>query len=223
MPDDPESIEELLETSQGQEFQVDIAGLSTAEQANVANALREAADDGALADVNLDSVILDAQAAEEARADAEYYQAEQAKAADAGDWETAKDFAEKAEYSMEEVQEHGGDVAYAEVLEAEHDQANLENADWNQEIADDNAVTAQAYAETGDLATAEIYADTAEAHAETAADYGAAGDQGGAYASQAVDTTSTYDASASVSSVADTSASTVDTSASTVDTSTATE
>ncbi|MEJ0061258.1 MAG: hypothetical protein WDM79_17575 [Terricaulis sp.] len=223
MPDDPESIEELLETSQGQEFQVDIAGLSTAEQANVANALREAADDGALGDVNLDSVILDAQAAEDARSDAEYYQAEQAKAVDAGDWETAKDFAEKAEYSMEEVQDHGGDVAYAEVLEAEHDQMNLDNADWNQEIADDNAVTAEAYAESGDLATAEIYADSAASAAETAADYGAAGDQGGSYADQTVDTSSTYDASATVATV-DTSASTVvDTSASTVDTSTATE
>jgi len=194
----PMTIEEYMQTEAGQQLQMDNAGLSDMEQANVMAALQKAADAGDLESFNSDNAILDAQAAEAAREEAEAFQAEQAKAVEAGDWETAKEMAENAEYAMEEVKEHGGDVADAEILEAQYDQMELDNADYHQEIADSAADSAAAYAAEGDMATAEIYANTAADHAETASDYGAMADQGGTYADQTVDTSSSYDATASV-------------------------
>ncbi len=207
---DPMTLEEFMATEAGQQLSIDTAGLSQTEQANFMAALQKAADEGGLEDFNSDSAILDAQLAETAREEAEYYQGEQAKAAEAGDWEKAEEMAENAEYAMEEVKDHGGDVADSEILEAQYDQMELENADYHQEIADDNAASAEAYAAEGDLDTASIYADSAASEATTAGEYGAMADQGGTYADQTVDTSSTFDATATI----DTSASTIDTSSS---------
>lgn len=204
---DPMTLEQFMATDAGQQMSIDIAGLSDMEQANLQAALQKAADEGTLEDFNSDSAILDAQAAETAREEAEYFQSEQAKAAEAGDWEKAEEMAENAEYAMEEVKDHGGDVADAEILEAQYDQMELENADYHQEIADDNAASAEAYAAEGDLDTAAIYADSAAGEAATAADYGAQADAGGTYADQTVDTSSTFDATATVDTTADTSSS----------------
>lgn len=219
---DPMTLDDFWQTENGQQLQTDMAGMSDAEQATMLNQLQQAADNGDLhQDFNTDSMFLDSQLAETKREEAEYYQAEQAKAADAGDWEKAEEMASNAEYAMEEVKDHGGDVADSEILQAQHDQMDLDNADYHQEIADDNAASADAYAASGDLDTASIYADSAASEATVAADYGAAADQGGAYADQTVDTSSTFDATATV----DTSASAVvDTSSSysSVDTSTTT-
>lgn len=218
---DPMTLEQFMATESGQQLSIDTAGLSQMEQANFMSALQKAADEGGLENFNTDSAILDAQLAETARDDAEYYQAEQAKAAEAGDWEKAEEMASNAEYAMEEVKDHGGDVADSEILQAQHDQMDLDNADYHQEIADDKADSADAYAASGDLDTAAMYADGAASEATVAADYGAAADQGGTYADQTVDTSSTFDATATV----DTSASAVvDTSSSysSVDTSTTT-
>ena len=204
---DPMTLEQFMATDAGQQMSIDIAGLSDMEQANLQAALQKAADEGTLEDFNSDSAILDAQAAETAREEAEYFQGEQAKAAEAGDWEKAEEMAENAEYAMEEVKDHGGDVADSEVLEAQYDQMELENADYHQEIADDNAASAEAYAAEGDLDTAAIYADSAAGEAATAADYGAQADAGGTYADQTVDTSSTFDATATVDTTVDTSSS----------------
>jgi hypothetical protein len=215
MPD-PMTLEEYFQTENGQQLQTDMAGMSQAEQADMMNQLQQAADGGDLhSEFNSDSMFLDAQQAEQARDDAEYYQTEQAKAADAGDWDKAHEMAENAQYSMQEVQDHGGDVAAAEVIEADHDVANTEWAQYHQEIADDNAASATAYAEAGDADHAAIYAETASNEATTAADYGAAADQGGAYADHTVDASASYDATATASSVDTSSVSTVDTSATT--------
>lgn len=202
------TLEEFMQTEAGQQMQIDMAGLSDMEQANLAAALQKAADEGALEDFNPDSAILDAQLAEEAREDAEYYQAEQAKAVEAGDWEKAEEMAENAEYAMEEVKDHGGDVADSEILQAQHDQMDLENADYHQEIADDAADSAAACAAEGDMDTAAMYADTAADEATAAADYGATADQGGTYADQTVDTSSGFDATATVDTSVDTSTTT---------------
>ncbi len=207
---DPMTLEEFMATEAGQQLSIDTAGLSQAEQANFMASLQKAADEGGLEDFNPDSAILDAQLAETAREEAEMYQAEQAKAVEEGDWEKAEEMASNAEYAMEEVKDHGGDVADSEIVEAQYDQMELENADYHQEIADDNAASAEAYAAEGDLDTASIYADSAASEATMAADSGALADQGGTYADQTVDTSSTFDATATV----DTSVSTVDTSSS---------
>ncbi len=194
------TIEDFMQTEAGQSLLAQNAGLSDMEQSNVMAALQKAADEGGLESFNVDNAVLQAQAAEEARAEAEALQAEQAKAVEEGDWEKAGDLAQQAEYKLEEVQENGGDVAYAEIKQNEDDQANLEWADYHQEIADDNADSAAAYAAEGDVETAAIYADSAADAAGAASDYGAAADQGGTYAEQTVDTSSSYDASASASS-----------------------
>lgn len=220
---DPMTLDDFWQTENGQQLQTDMAGMSDAEQATMLNQLQQAADNGDLhQDFNTDSMFLDSQLAETKREEAEYYQGEQAKAVEAGDWEKAEEMASNAEYAMEEVKDHGGDVADSEIVEAQYDQMDLENADYHQEIADDKADSAEAYAASGDLDTASMYADGAASEATVAADYGAAADQGGTYADQTVDTSSTFDATATV----DTSASAVvDTSSSyaSVDTTTTTE
>jgi hypothetical protein len=203
---DPMTLDEFWQTETGQQLQIDMAGMSQAETATMLNQLQQAADSGGLnADFNPDDMFLDSQIAEEKREEAEQFQAEQAKAVEAGDWEKAEEMAENAEYAMEEVKEHGGDVADSEILEAQYDQMELENADYHQEIADDNAASAEAYAAEGDLETAEIYADSAVGEAATAADYGSMADAGGTYADQTVDTSSTFDAAATVDTSIDTS------------------
>lgn len=204
---DPMTLEQFMATDAGQQMSIDIAGLSDMEQANLQAALQKAADEGTLEDFNADSAILDAQLAETAREEAEYFQGEQAKAVEEGDWEKAEEMAENAEYAMEEVKDHGGDVADSEILEAQYDQMELENADYHQEIADDNAASAEAYAAEGDLDTAAIYADSAAGEAATAADYGSQADAGGTYADQTVDTSSSFDATATVDTTVDTSSS----------------
>ena len=204
---DPMTLEQFMQTEAGQQLSIDVAGLSDMEQANLQAALQKAADEGTLESFDADSAYLDAQLAETAREEAEYFQAEQAKAVEAGDWEKAEEMASNAEYAMEEVKDHGGDVAESEILEAQYDQMELENADYHQEIADDNAASAEAYAAEGDLDTAAIYADSAVGEAATAADYGSMADAGGTYADQTVDTSSTFDATATVDSTIDTSSS----------------
>ena len=216
MPD-PMTLDEYFQTENGQQLQTDMAGMSQAEQADMMNQLQGAADSGDLHEgFNSDSMFLDAQTAEGARTDAESHQTEQARAADAGDWDTARNEAQQAEYSMQEVQDHGGNVDAAEVIQAQHDDANLGWAEYHQEIADDNAATATAYAETGDVDHAAQYGDIAANQGATAAEYGGAADQGGVYADHTVDTSSSYDASASAASV-DTSSASVDTSSTTTE------
>ncbi|MCA8885227.1 MAG: hypothetical protein R3C31_04335 [Hyphomonadaceae bacterium] len=216
---DPITLDDFWQTENGQQLQIDMAGMSQAEQATMLNQLQQAADNGDLhADFNTDSMFLDSQIAEEKREEAEAYQGEQAKAVEAGDWEKAEEMSSNAEYAMEEVKDHGGDVADSEILEAQYDQMDLENADYHQEIADDNAASAEAYAASGDLDTASMYADSAAGEAATAADFGSQADQGGTYADQTVDTSSTFDATATVDTSVDTSAS-----YSSIDTSTTTE
>lgn len=202
---DPMTLEQYMASEAGQQLSIDVAGLSDMEQANLQAALQKAADEGTLESFDSDSAYLDAQLAETAREDAEYFQGEQAKAAEAGDWEKAEEMASNAEYAMEEAKDLGGDVADSEILEAQYDQMELENADYHQEIADDKAASAEAYAAEGDLDTASMYADSAAGEAATAADYGSMADAGGTYADQTVDTSSTFDATATV----DTSASAV--------------
>jgi hypothetical protein len=215
MPD-PMTLDEYFQTENGQQLQTDMAGMSGPEQADMMNQLQGAADSGDLHEgYNSDSMFLDAQVAEGARDDATQLQTEQAQAVADGDWDRAHDLAQQADYSMQEVRDHGGDVAQAEMDQNSDDLANTSWAEYHQEIADDNATTAAAYAETGDADHAAQYGEVAADQGATAAEYGGMADQGGTYADHSVDTSSTYDASASVASV-DTSSS-VDPSATTTE------
>jgi len=217
---DPMTLEQFFATEAGQQLQTNMAGLSDMESANVMAALTKAAEVGGLEDINIDNVVLESQWAEEAREEAQMYKEEQAQAVADGDWEKAKEYAEKAEDSMWEVKEHGGDVADAEIVDAQYDQMDLDNADWHQEIADDNAESAAAYAAEGDLDTAQIYADSAADAQDTALDFASSADAGGVYADQTIDTSSSFDATATASTYDTTSTYDASSSISTVDTTT---
>jgi hypothetical protein len=222
MPD-PMTLDEYFQTEAGQQLQTDMAGMSDAENATMMSQLQSAADAGDLHEgFNTDGMFLDSQVAEGARQDAEQLQSQQAEAIADGDWDKAHDLAQQAEYSMQEVQDHGGDVAQAELDQNSADLANTSWAEYHQEIADDNAVTAASYAEAGDGDHAAQYGEIAADQGSTAADFGALADQGGTYADHTVDTSASFDASASSASFDSSSASpdagsAVDTSATTTE------
>jgi hypothetical protein len=215
------TLDEYFQTEAGQQLQTDMAGMSDAENATMMSQLQAAADAGDLHEgFDTDSMFLDSQVAEGARQDAEQLQGEQAQAVADGDWDKAHDLAQEAQYSMQEVQDHGGDVAAAELDQNSDDLANTSWAEYHQEIADDNAVTAASYADAGDADHAAQYGEIAADQGSTAADYGALADQGGTYADHTVDTSASFDDTANSASY-DTSSASVDTSS--VDTSSTTE
>jgi len=200
MPD-PMTLDEYFQTEAGQQLQTDMAGMSDAENATMMSQLQSAADAGDLHEgFNTDGMFLDSQTAEGARQDAEQLQGEQAQAVADGDWDKAHDLAQQTQYEMQEVQDHGGDVAPAELDQNSADLANTSWAEYHQEIADDNAVTAASYADAGDADHAAQYGEIAADQGASAADYGALADQGGVYGDHTVDTSSSFDATANSSS-----------------------
>lgn len=155
------------------ELEVAMSLLSEQAQQQVHEAVHYASESHALESLDVREVIDDAAAADAARAEAEDYQREQAKAADAGDWDTAHEYAQKAQQSLETVADHGGsDVPAAQ---AEADVSQLDNARWEQRTANENASAAASYAAAGDGATAQIYSDAAGSHQDAADDSGHSG------------------------------------------------
>lgn len=195
---DARTIEDLLPTEGTSDFQIDIASLSEGAQEQAIQAVHDAAANGALDDLDLDSVINNARDADAARERSEENQVEQAKAAESGDFAKAEEFAQRAEYDLREVEDKGADpvAAWQDVEHTQHDRMDLENAEFHQEIAADDAASAAAYAAEGDTVHAEAYADHAADHADVAADYGHAGDAGGVEHAETVDA---HDAGASAS------------------------
>jgi hypothetical protein len=123
-------------------------------------------------------VIADAGAADQAKEDAEVHQREQADAADAADYARGHELATDALDDLHQAEDRGraGDTD-TEIIEAERDVRMLDQAEFDQEVAGDNAIAAADYAASGELDATEIYeaeADDAAADAEDAAD---AGDQ----------------------------------------------
>jgi hypothetical protein len=207
---DPMTLDEYMQTEAGQQMQVNIAGLSDAERETFLVNLQQAADEGRLADFDVDSTMLHSEWAEEAREEAVELRAEQAEAIAEGDYARAGELARDAEYAMEEVQANGGDVAYSEIVEVQGDQTELAYAaDWA-ESAEDNAAYAVEMAEAGDMHAAEIYASTAEDYATGALDYADAGMPVDA----SVDMTASIDTSATSVAVETASVSAIDTSTS---------
>jgi hypothetical protein len=91
----------------------------------------------------------------------------------AGDYESARDAAaDAATYEQWADGNAGSTTDHSETVEGQ--QAQLEWADWHQDIADDNQNSADAYAASGDLETAAIYQDSANDEQVVADDYGAA-------------------------------------------------
>jgi hypothetical protein len=149
-----------------EDFEVRIAHLSDVGQQHVIEAVQDAEAGGENVDVERE--IADAEAAAAHRAQAKEYELEQAKAIEAGDFERAREFAVKAEQELELAAEHGG--SEQAVVDAEHDVAKLDEAVFHDKIAEDNAVAAEIYAESGDADKAQMYEETAANHSERAAD-----------------------------------------------------
>jgi hypothetical protein len=176
------STASLLPEDSTSDFEVTIASLSDDAQAQVVEGVQDTELDGTLASADLTQMVQDAEAADRHKEQAETFQREQTKAADTGDFAGAREIAQKAELELQDVADRGGDTE-SEIIEAQRDVVALDEADWEQEIMEDNAVAADDYIETGEVDDADIYADEAVDHAERADHYGDQGDQENADAS----------------------------------------
>lgn len=149
------------------EYSVNIMDLGTESQDAIVEAVIEAAEIGTLDQLDVREMVVDASAAESHTAQAEEYQRQQSKAADAGNWDLARDYAQKANNEREAAADNG--AAEAPVVESERDVSNLENARTEQRTANENAATAADYARQGDAGHAALYGDVAAQH-QTLAD-----------------------------------------------------
>jgi hypothetical protein len=149
------------------EYSVHIVDLSTDSQDAIVDAVSNARETGTLDQLDVREMVVDAAAAEFHSAQAEDYQREQTKAADAGNWDLARDYAQKANYEREAAADNG--AAEAPVVESERDVSNLDNARTEQRLANENAATSADYARYGDVANAAVYGDVAAQH-QTLAD-----------------------------------------------------
>jgi hypothetical protein len=169
-----------------EDFQVQIAGLEDDAQTQVIEAIQAAADDGALPDLDIDDTIRDAADVTERQENVEALHQQQAEAVERGDFEGAQEISQQAEWQMREIEDHGGD-AEQQLLQAERDQVNLDDADWEADTASGQVAAAADMAESGDLSGAATQLDLASGHAETAADYAGVADQGGSMADHSYD------------------------------------
>ncbi|MEZ5398196.1 MAG: hypothetical protein R2729_00920 [Bryobacteraceae bacterium] len=168
------------------EFTIDIANLSEEGQEQVHEAIEAVAAGGE--EVDAEAVTDAIEAAQEAdvhREAAVELQHEQAERAEAGDYEGAHEAAVEAEYHIQAVADLGGED---NTMDQWHEAQALGEADWHQDIADENAVTAESYLESGDADTAAIYSEAAVAETDVAASYADMGDHGGTYAPISSDT-----------------------------------
>ncbi|MFK7912280.1 MAG: hypothetical protein AB8B93_00070 [Pseudomonadales bacterium] len=171
-----------------QEFEVELAGLNENEQDQVHEALTEAEFGDSLEDVNIHDEIHNAEVAEELRDTAESERVEQARDADAGDVEGAKEHAMGAEAMLNDaVNEHGGQLETA-AHEATHEvqalsdaQEQLETAETFEEAAVDYSVEGQDQAAEGSEDFADDAYDAADNNVEQA-------DAGGTYGDQSIHT-----------------------------------
>lgn len=152
------------------EYSVNLTDLSHESQDQIISAVSAAAASGELGQLDVREMVYDANAAELHTAQAEEFQREQSKAADAGNWELARDLAQKANYELEAAADHGASTAA--VVESERDVGQLDNARWDQRIANENAATSADYARQGDVANAAMYGEVASRH-QSAADQSA--------------------------------------------------
>jgi hypothetical protein len=120
---------------------------------------------------------LQLEVADEQQDKAEALQEESAAHAREGDYEAARQDAQDAATYHSWADQNAGGSDHSGLAEKEHQQ--LDWAVWEQDIANENMEAAEAYAASGDMETAENYADSAADHQATADDYGDAGEHGG--------------------------------------------
>jgi hypothetical protein len=175
-------------------MEVRIASLTDEGQQQVIDALQDAQTDGGLDEDAYDHAVTNAENADYDRENVEELHTEQAKAADAGDYDKAQDYANKAEYELKDIDDLGGHEAAHEVVEAQTDQQELGTAQSDQDYAHQNAEYAAS--DHGTEAGREAAAETADHYAEEAAHYGAQADMGGTYGDHSYSATSSDAATA---------------------------
>ncbi len=152
------------------EYSVNLTDLAHESQDQIISAVSAAAASGELDQLDVREMVYDANAAQLHTAQAEEFQLAQTKAADGGNWELARDLAQKANFELEAAADHGAEAA--PVVESERDLSQLDNARWEQRVANENAATSADYARQGDVANAAMYGDVAGQH-QTKADQSA--------------------------------------------------
>ncbi len=145
---------------------------------------RELAEDAASA-ANSEALLdgpsaLELQVADEHQDRALELESQQAELTQAGDYAAARDLSSEAAWEMREADQAAGGSDHAG--QALQEAANLDWADWHQQISDDMLNSAADYASDGNLAAAENAAHGAASHADVADDYGDRGEHGGALA-----------------------------------------
>lgn len=161
---------------------VRIASLTDEGQQQVIDALMEAQANGALTEDTFNDTLANAETADDSRENVEEARDNQAEAADAGDYETAQEQANIAEYELREIDDLGGAEAEAEVVEAQQDQVELAEADSHQDYAAENADFAMS--ERGTEGQREAAAENAGDYAQSSAELGNQADAGGVHGDQ---------------------------------------
>ncbi|MEQ8860909.1 MAG: hypothetical protein RIC56_19865 [Pseudomonadales bacterium] len=168
-----------------EEFEVELAGLNDSELGQVRDALTEAEFNGELGQLEIDETIQQAQFAEEDRAEAELAQREQAKEADAGDFEAARERAEEVRDNLQDASGHGASLEKASAENA-NDVQVLTEAEFQQDTAEYFGDAAVDYAEDGSEDSADASADDAADAADIADEQADQGDQDGTYGDQSI-------------------------------------
>ncbi len=131
----------------------------------------------------------------EKQEEAEYYSQQQAEFAQAGDYEAAREAAGNAAYATSDADSTVGGADHTGQVNAEY--ANLDNAVWQEGLAEDDLDNAAYHAEMGNFDAAESSLDSAAANQADADYYGDLGEPGGDVAvydpSSEVATGGTYD------------------------------
>lgn len=120
---------------------------------------------------------LELQVADEHQDRAMELETQQAEAAQNGDYAAARDLAAEAAYEHKASDQLAGGADHSG--QAELEVANMEWADWHQQISNDMLTNALDYASEGDLGRAESYLDGAVNHGAVAEHYGDLGEHGG--------------------------------------------
>ncbi len=159
----------------------------------------EAGDDSMLSAYDAGDLNLAADKQEQA----EFYNEQQTQFAQAGDYEAARDAADKSAYATYEADSSAGGADHTGQADAE--KYNMDNAVWQEGIAETDMENAAYYAEAGNFDAAESSLDSAAAHQASADHYGDLGEHGGVSAvydsSSEVATGGTYDSTYDATSV----------------------
>jgi hypothetical protein len=174
MADEKQTLEDVLPVEGLSDFQLDIAGLSDRAAEEARTVVQDAAADGTLGDLDLDEVVSNAEKMDDARERFEDLSVDRAEAIADGDFDKAEEISRNMEYELEEVESVGSDTAIHEAQvdesQTEAATADLDQAAYDADVADEHAQDAIDAAADGDFASASYSADLAADYGSSAID-----------------------------------------------------